>query len=130
MFSFFAGVGLAFIVYPQAMTTLPVSTLWSILFFLMIVTLGLDSQFATMETLVTGIVDCFPKCRKYKTYLLGGSCIIFFLLGLTMTTPGGPYMVTLMDDFCGAWSIMVIAFCECVSITYVYGKKLDWISVV
>lgn len=105
------------------MTTLPISPLWSILFFLMIITLGLDSVFATMETLITGIADFYPKSRKYKTLLLGVTCVVFCLLGLTMTTPGGPYMVTLMDDYCGAWSIMVIAFLECVSISYFYGKK-------
>jgi SNF family Na+-dependent transporter len=38
------GPGLVFVVYPEALSTMPGSRIWSIIFFLMLLTLGLDSS--------------------------------------------------------------------------------------
>jgi solute carrier family 6 amino acid transporter-like protein 5/7/9/14 len=116
-----SGVTLAFVVYPAAVLEMPVSTLWAILFFVMLITLGLDSEFALVETVTTGLMDQFPLLRKHKAITIIVTCIIGFLLGLTLTTNGGVYMLQLMDTYSGGWNVLLLALCECLCIAYVYG---------
>lgn len=57
------GTGLAFIAFTEAMTHFPASPFWSVMFFLMLVNLGLGSMFGTIEGIITPVVDTF-KVRK------------------------------------------------------------------
>ena len=75
-----SGQGLAFIAYPEAVSLLSVSPLWAFLFFFMLLLLGVDSEFALLETVLSGIYDVWPRTRNHKpliTFAL--SCILFLL---------------------------------------------------
>ena len=83
-----SGPGLAFIAYPKAVAQMPIAPLWSVLFFIMVILLGLDSQFVGVEGLITTLVDIYPKMRKSPTREIFTVvvCIVHFFIGLTMTT--------------------------------------------
>lgn len=55
------GPGLVFIVYPEAIATMPGSNFWAVIFFLMLITLGLDSTFGGMEAIITALCDEYPR---------------------------------------------------------------------
>lgn len=120
-----SGPGLAFVAYPEALARMPGATFWSLLFFFMLFTLGLDSQFVMLETLITACVDelkeYFPNIYQHKLRITIGACIMGFLLGLPMTTNGGIYLLTLMDNYAAGFSLLLVAMCECLVISYVYG---------
>ncbi|XP_052285937.1 sodium- and chloride-dependent glycine transporter 2-like isoform X2 [Dreissena polymorpha] len=117
------GYGLAFVAYPEALSKLPPNQLWSILFFFMLFTLGLDSQFGFLETTLVCIQDEFPRLRKYKTHMCIGFGVALYLIALPCITPGGDYVVTLMDFFGSDFSVLFIAVCESIAIMWVYGVK-------
>jgi solute carrier family 6 amino acid transporter-like protein 5/7/9/14 len=115
------GTALAFVAYPTAITKLPVSPLWSFLFFSMLLTLGLDSQFTTVETIITAIYDEFPRMRNWKLTVVGGVSAIGFLLGIPMCLQGGYYLFVLMDWYSGSLSLILLSVTEIVLISWVYG---------
>ncbi|KAH8308740.1 hypothetical protein KR059_001114 [Drosophila kikkawai] len=117
------GAGLAFIVYPEVVTRLPISPVWAVLFFVMLLTLGLDSQFALMETVTTAILDRFPNLRQYKIWVVLSVAIFGYIGGLGFTTNSGMYWLQLMDKYAANWSVLLIAISECILIAWIYGSQ-------
>ncbi|XP_046562234.1 sodium- and chloride-dependent glycine transporter 2-like [Haliotis rubra] len=119
-----SGPGLGFVAYPEALAQLPVPQLWSFLFFLMLLAVGLDSQFMNVEVITTALVDKYPKALSRKRWLVtAGVCVIFFLAGILLCTQGGPYIFQLLDWYISALSVFLFCTLECVTVVYIYGVK-------
>ncbi|CAL4088473.1 unnamed protein product, partial [Meganyctiphanes norvegica] len=118
-----SGSGLAFIAYPTAVTLMPFPPLWSLLFFSMFITLGLGSQFAYVETILTAILDQWEHLRTHKTKIVFGICAVFFISGLTMCLQGGILMFELINGWCAGLSVTICALLEIIVIQYIYGIR-------
>ncbi|CAL1277689.1 unnamed protein product [Larinioides sclopetarius] len=116
------GPGLAFVVYPEAISRLPVSSVWAFLFFFMLLSVGLDTVFGEIESTVSALVDEYPKLlRKRKTLFTAMVCGALFLLGLPCVTQGGIYVVQLMDWYCAVFALMLFSLCETIVVAWIYG---------
>ena len=72
-----SGIFLAFVSYPMAISTLPLAPLWGALFFLLLVSLGIDSIFAAVEAIAVGGQEMMPRINS-KT-IAASICIIGFI---------------------------------------------------
>nr|AKN21426.1 slc6a-6 [Schmidtea mediterranea] len=120
------GPGLAFVVYPEALTHMFMAPLWSICFFLMMITLGFGSQFAIVETVLAGIQDELRRLRLLKSQFhviifRVSICILCFLLGIPMTCRGGMYILNMLDYVISGYVLLVLALLEIIVICYFYG---------
>ncbi|KAJ8393396.1 hypothetical protein AAFF_G00061180 [Aldrovandia affinis] len=112
------GTGLAFIAFTEAMTHFPASPFWSVMFFLMLVNLGLGSMFGTIEGIITPLVDTF-KVRK--EILTVGCCLLAFSIGLIFVQRSGNYFVAMFDDYSATLPLLIVVVLENIAVAWVYG---------
>uniref|UniRef100_A0A671LUS4 Transporter n=1 Tax=Sinocyclocheilus anshuiensis TaxID=1608454 RepID=A0A671LUS4_9TELE len=116
------GTGLAFIVFTEAITKMPLSPLWSVLFFIMLFCLGLSSMFGNIEGVLVPLQDLkvFPKSWP-KEVISGVTCLVCCLVGLIFVQGSGNYWLALFDSFAGSIPLLIVAFSEMIGVVYVYG---------
>nr|XP_009931461.1 PREDICTED: sodium-dependent neutral amino acid transporter SLC6A17 [Opisthocomus hoazin] len=114
------GTGLAFIAFTEAMTHFPASPFWSVMFFLMLINLGLGSMIGTMSGITTPIIDTFKVRKEVFTV---GSCIFAFLVGLIFVQRSGNYFVTMFDDYSATLPLTVVVILENIAVAWIYGTK-------
>ena len=75
-----------FVVYPEGLSKMPISPLWGILFFFMILTIGLDTQFAMLEAVIVGFIDEYGFLHRHKMLFTFVVCVISCFFGISMVT--------------------------------------------
>ncbi|XP_074593124.1 sodium-dependent proline transporter-like isoform X1 [Brevipalpus obovatus] len=117
------GPGLAFVVYPEALSKLPLAEVWSVLFFFMLFILGMDSEFALLESVLTSLADEFQIVRAHRLKFCVGLGALCFLAGIPCATRGGQYVLEIFDHYGGGLPLVYIALAECTALIWLYGYQ-------
>lgn len=128
-----AGPGLAFVAFPYALAQLPYSAWFSFIFFLALVTLGIDSAFSITESCLAAIVD---KTGWRRSVVLPVMSFVGFAIGLVYVTRGGLNWVGTIDGFInGTWGIAFMGLLQCLVLGWLYrvdtlrkhaNERSDW----
>lgn len=115
------GPALAFVTYPAAIAKLPggvsVQSVFGIMFFLMLLTLGIDSAFSLVEGIVTGLKDSFDLKREKVTFWV---CLIGFTVGFLYTTRAGLYWLDVVDHWMN-WGLVIVGLLEAILIGWFFN---------
>ncbi|XP_037122869.1 sodium- and chloride-dependent GABA transporter 2-like [Syngnathus acus] len=122
-----SGPGLAFIAYPQAMAMMPLPHVWSICFFVMIILLGLDTQFVGIEVVITSFSDVFPRVLRRpgrRECFLLLFCLTCFFLQLVMITEGGMYVFQIFDYYaCNGTCVLFLCAFQTLAVGWIFGAE-------
>ncbi|CAE7345699.1 ubpA [Symbiodinium sp. CCMP2592] len=113
-----SGTGLAFVAFPIAVSQMPGSFFFAILFFFMMLLLGIDSQFAYIETLATVLADAGWGERLPRPALTGLICFVSYLIGLVFVSRAGIYFLDLFDNYVSIYVMFAVGCLECVGLIW------------
>ncbi|KAL4503296.1 hypothetical protein ABPG72_000902 [Tetrahymena utriculariae] len=123
------GPDLAFIVFPAVLTQMPFSNILSIVFFLVMIFLGIDTQFGQIDALATTIEDEFHgKNIEYRgfsikmNYIRAGVCIIVSLSAFLFCSQAGFFYLDFVDNY----SVSINMFVCIITEIYFYFYIQNW----
>jgi len=116
-----SGPGLAFVVFPEALSLMPLPWLFSLLFFLILLTLGIDSAFSLVEAINTVFLDRSENTKIPQISFL--VCLIGFLAGIIYTTGAGLYFLDIVDHFVTSYNLIFVGVCQAVLVGWIYGAE-------
>ncbi|KAL6441823.1 hypothetical protein ACFW04_002326 [Cataglyphis niger] len=114
------GTGLAFISYPDALSRFTfVPQLFAVMFFVMLFVLGIGSAVALCSAIFNAFHDHLPKVRQWLVVLFVTS--FGYVVSLVYITPGGQWLITLVDYYGGTFVAIIVGVLEIITIFWVYG---------
>ncbi|MFH1378275.1 MAG: sodium-dependent transporter [Planctomycetota bacterium] len=119
-----SGPGLAFVVFPSIIAKLPGgvfgNAIFAILFFLMLLTLGIDSLFSIVEAVAVGVHDRLSGRIKRSTITIA-LCVIGFIFSLAYSLQSGLYWLDIVDHWINDMGLALVGLFQCVVLGWFIG---------
>lgn len=112
------GIGLAFMVFPEAINALPgLNGIFGLVFFLVLSFAGLTSAISLAEVVISSFIDKFHFNRKKVAVIV---ILIQGLISMVYATGSGLNILDIVDAFLNNYNIVVSGLIEIVLVAWVY----------
>lgn len=111
-----SGPGLAFVSYPTIINMLPFgSMIFGALFFLMLLTLGVDSAFSLVEAASQSAVQQWKIPRRFMNIIIA---VIGIAVGVIFTSRAGLYWLDIVDHYLCCYGLVIVGLIEAIFVGY------------
>jgi NSS family neurotransmitter:Na+ symporter len=118
-----SGVVLAFIVFPQVISTLPgLNTAFGVLFFGCLFFAGITSMVSILEAVVAAVREKFDMSRKAAVNWICGAAAVISILYVTR---GGLFYLDTVDHFVNAYGLVVAGLLEVLLVAWIAKTLTD-----
>lgn len=114
-------LGLAFVVYPEAISMLPYGRLFGVLFFFLLAVAGISSSISIIEAFTAAVQDKFSFGRKKIVTTI---CAIGFVGSLMFATNVGLFWLDIVDHFLNHYGLIVVGIVEALVVGWLYRTDL------
>ena len=113
-----AGPYLIFVTYPTAISLLPIAALFGVVFYIALLTFGIDSAFSMIEPITSGIHSKWKITKAKATAIM---CTLGFFASLIFTTGSGMYWLEMLDHFISNFGLVAVGLVECLILGWVFS---------
>lgn len=117
-----SGIATAFVIYPQAIVNLTdigwFNALFGVIFYLMLVTLAIDSAFSIVEGVSASVADKFRIDPRKTTKVI---CVIAAVISLLYATRAGLAWLDIVDNWTNQINLILIGILECIAVGWCFS---------
>lgn len=114
-------LGLAFVVYPEAISMLPFGKLFGVLFFFLLAVAGISSSISIIEAFTSAVQDKFAFSRGKVVTVI---CVVGFAGSFLFTTNVGLFWLDIVDHFLNHYGLIVVGIVEALVVGWLYRTSL------
>lgn len=114
-------IGLAFVAYPKAISTMPGGAVFGAVFFLCLFVAGMSSSISIMEAFTSALMDKFNYSR---TKVVTAITVAGFLGSIVFATRGGLFWLDIADHFILNYGLVTVGIAECVLVGWFFNTRM------
>lgn len=119
-----SGISTAFLIYPMAIVQLTnvgwINAVFGFIFYLMLITLTIDSAFSIVEGISASISDKYGISKKKTTV---GIILVAAVISLIYVTGSGVAWLDIVDNWTNQYNLLIVGVLECVLVGWFFKPK-------